>query len=197
MGGHFARFYPKRHTSVHKDDNKMTQGWISLYRQLGEHWLYPTEEKRKFTRYEAWLDLLLTVAHKEFKHTLQGVLTTIPRGCTVTSEVQLASRWKWHRSTVKRFLKLLTDEGMITLNKINENHRKSCTMLKITKYALYQDNNRANCTNDCTYEHTSNGTSQRATNHTQNNNDNNVNNDNKNSKFQKKFKQESFLNYAN
>ena len=40
-------------------------GWIKVHRSIREHWLY--EEKRKYSRFEAWLDILLMVNHEDKK----------------------------------------------------------------------------------------------------------------------------------
>ena len=43
----------------------MNKGWISINRKLQTHWLW--NEKRQFSKLEAWLDILLTVNHSEQK----------------------------------------------------------------------------------------------------------------------------------
>jgi len=41
------------------------RGWIKLHRKIQEHWLY--QEKRKFSRFEAWIDLLMMMNHEDSK----------------------------------------------------------------------------------------------------------------------------------
>ena len=53
-------------------------GWISLHRSIQKHWLF--EEKRKFSRFEAWIDILLMVNHSDNKIMHDGDLITVKRG---------------------------------------------------------------------------------------------------------------------
>ena len=41
---------------------KMSKGFISLHRELQDHWLWHSE---KFTKAQAWVDLLMLANHKE------------------------------------------------------------------------------------------------------------------------------------
>ena len=106
-------------------------GWIGLYRSMKSHWLYP---KNNFTKYEAWIDLLLMVNHKDNK-VFNGVDTEIcKRGETFTSQKKLMSRWGWSKSKLIKFLEVLRKEKMIEY--------KSCTKkttLKVLNFVDYQD----------------------------------------------------------
>ncbi|ELH4359019.1 hypothetical protein Q9Z15_002560 [Staphylococcus pseudintermedius] len=93
-------------------------GWISLHRSIEEHWLYPNE--RPFTELEAWLDLLLTVNHRDNKTLFDGKLIVVKRGSTYTSLRKLSERWNWSTTKVTRFLKLLEQDNMVTQKKTVE-----------------------------------------------------------------------------
>jgi hypothetical protein len=110
----------------------VSQGWIKLHRKIREHWLY--EEGRKFSKYEAWLYLLMEANHAANKFMYEGTLVSVERGQFITSKLKLAECWNWDRSTVSRFLKTLTDEGMISIKASNR-----MTVLSICKYDTYQD----------------------------------------------------------
>ena len=108
------------------------QGWIKLHRQIMCHWLYPKD--RAFTKFEAWIDLLLQANHSE-KEWFDGTkVIDIPRGTFITSEQKLMSRWGWSKTKVRKFLTLIENESMI----VQKKDRKKTT-LSIVNYGLYQD----------------------------------------------------------
>lgn len=109
-------------------------GWISLDRAITKHWLWQNE---KFTKGQAWIDLLLTAAHTPNKKLIKGTLIQIARGEQIRSQVTLAKVWNWDRKTVSRFLKLLEKDGMITTR---SDHLTS--YISICNYDSFQDNKK-------------------------------------------------------
>lgn len=89
----------------------MQQGWIKLHRKIKGHWLYT--EKRKFSKYEAWLDLLMMANHRETKVVIGNEVITLQKGQFITSELKLMEAWGWGKSKTRNFLKLLEEDGMI------------------------------------------------------------------------------------
>ena len=65
-------------------------GWIKLYRSSFENKLYFEEP---FTRYQAWIDLLLLANHKDGYFMKRGTLVKVPRGTVGYSMKELAKRW--------------------------------------------------------------------------------------------------------
>lgn len=108
------------------------KGWIKLHRQIQEHWLW--DEKREFSKMEAWIDILLNVNHCDKKVLIDDQLIFVKRGQSINSQLTWAKRWKWTRSKVRRFLKLLESDSMIELNSTNKS-----TILTVCKYDSYQD----------------------------------------------------------
>lgn len=108
------------------------KGWIKLHRQIRDHWLY--KEKRTFSRYEAWLDLLMMASHKDTKFIHGNELIELEKGSFVTSELKLMERWNWGKSKLRNFLELLEKDGMI----IKKSDRKKTT-IAICNYSGYQD----------------------------------------------------------
>lgn len=106
-------------------------GWIKLHRSIKEHWLYT--EKRKFSKFEAWNDILLTVNFSPAKKIIKGKLINVNRGESILSLDSWASRWKWNKSSVKRFFELLKKDGMIELK-----NETVTTRLTVCKYNTYQ-----------------------------------------------------------
>ena len=111
-------------------------GWIKLHRSIQEHWLYT--EKRKFSKFEAWNDILLTVNFTEGKTIIKGKLIQIKRGESILSLDSWAKRWGWDKSAVRRFLNTLQKDNMIELK-----NETITTRLIVCKYDTYQDERNA------------------------------------------------------
>lgn len=109
------------------------EGWIKIHRKIQDNWLW--QEKRKFSKFEAWISLLLKANHKKNKILSGDDIINIEAGSFITSEVKLSNEWNWSRNTVRAFLKLLEEEKM--LNKICTT---KYTMISIENWALYQFN---------------------------------------------------------
>jgi hypothetical protein len=112
-------------------------GWIKLHRSIQEHWLYT--EKRKFSRFEAWNDILLTVNYSDAQSIIKGKVYNIKRGQSILSLDSWAKRWNWDKNAVRRFFSLLQKEQMIFL--VSDN---ITTQLTVCKYEDYQDERNAN-----------------------------------------------------
>jgi hypothetical protein len=112
------------------------EGWISLHRQIFNHWLY--QERRVFSKMEAWIYLLLTANHEDARFALGNEIVHAKKGDVVTSEIKLMERWKWSKEKVRRFLKVLEDDGMIA----KKSDRKK-TVISIVNYCNYQNNQTA------------------------------------------------------
>lgn len=110
----------------------MQQGWIKLHRQIMDNPLY--KQKRKFSKFEAWIDILLSVNHREGKVLIDYSVETVNRGEFITSEVKLANKWNWDRKTVRKFLTLLQQEEMIL--KSSTKRWTSITVINWDKYQL-------------------------------------------------------------
>lgn len=143
----------------------MSKGWISINREIQDHWLY---DDKPFNRLSAWIDLLLQANHKENKFVLGNELITVERGSFVTSELKLMERWGWSNTKVRNFLKLLENDNMI----IKKTDSKKST-ITIVNYGVYQDLKSAEKVEEKCKE-----SGRKVREHTNNNdnNDNNVNN---------------------
>lgn len=111
-------------------------GWIKIHRSIQDHWLYT--EKRVFSRFEAWNDILLTVNYSDAQTLIKGKLYNVKRGESILSLDSWAKRWGWEKSSVRRFLKLLENESMVVL--VSDN---VTTRLTVCKYESYQDERNA------------------------------------------------------
>lgn len=107
-------------------------GWIKLHRSIKDNWLY--KEKRTFSKFEAWIDILMNANHTDNKIIFDGQLLEVKRGQLITSEVKLSNKWGWSRKKVRNFLELIEQDQMI-IKTIVPN---KCTIIEICNYDIYQ-----------------------------------------------------------
>ena len=106
-------------------------GWISIYRQIQEHWIWKSKEP--FDKRSAWIDLLLLVNHQKEEIEFDGAIIEVERGQRITSLEKLANRWKWSRHKVSDFLNRLEQEHMLV--QVRDNKK---TLISIENYSKYQ-----------------------------------------------------------
>jgi len=109
------------------------KNFIGISRKLFNHYLWT--EKRKYSKFEAWLDLLQLVSYvnsEENRQMIRGKLCKWNRGQFPVSISFLAVRWKWGSKAVRNYLVLLQKEKMISLKKASK-----WTILTICKYEDY------------------------------------------------------------
>jgi hypothetical protein len=115
---------------VYKDN-----GWIKLHRKVQENEFYP--KGREFTRFEAWIDLLLNANHKDGKMKI-GSKIIVKRGEQLRSLETLSKKWSWSKARVKRTLLLFQKHEMI--EKIaTQQSTQLPTRITICNYDKYQD----------------------------------------------------------
>ena len=86
-------------------------GWISIHRKLLESDLWLSE---KFTKGQAWIDLILLANHEIHTLNVRGNDVVIERGQVGWSEDSLALRWSWSRMKVRRYKLWLKRYNRIT-----------------------------------------------------------------------------------
>ena len=111
-------------------------GWIRLHRKIREHWLW--HRRRRFSHFEAWVDLLLSANHSQGKVPIGSKLLTIERGQLLTSQVALAKKWGWNRKSVNAFLKLTKSDEILDFESSKEVDT-GYTLITIRNYSKYQD----------------------------------------------------------
>lgn len=135
----------------------MLQGWVSVYRQLQDHWLW---SDKPFAKGQAWVDMLLSANHEDTVAFLGRSVIEVKTGSFITSEVYLSERWGWSRQKVRDFLALLVSNNMITKKTTNKN-----TTIFIHNYAVYQP---------CVTNKNTSKKHQKNTNNNDNNENNNI-----------------------
>jgi hypothetical protein len=115
---------------------KSSQGWIKLHRRI---LFSPVYELDVFSRGQAWVDLLLLANHDEGEFRVRGNRIKITRGQLGWSEKNLATRWKWSRGKVARFLNDLEKDQQIVQQK-----SRLTTIITILNYNEYQGGGQQN-----------------------------------------------------
>lgn len=149
-------------------------GWVKLYRSSFLNGYYFSEP---FTRWQAWVDLLLLANHTSGFIRARGVKVSVNRGQIGYSMPTLAERWKWSKGKVIRFLSELTEMKQISLQKTN-----ITTLVSILNYEIYQTDDTANSTANNTANRFANGPQTGS----QTDTNKNVNKDNKEKKEESK-----------
>lgn len=158
-------------------------GWISIDRSIQNHWLF--KEKRTFSKFEAWIYLLMEANHSKAKVPIGNQIVTVERGQRLTSILTLSDLFNWSRFKVKTFLDLLESDGMLEVKTTSK-----YTLITIVNYDFYQSeqgrNQHQNDIKPTSKQHQSNinpTSKQHQTNTSNNdnkdNNEKNVNNEKK------------------
>lgn len=105
-------------------------GWIKIHRNITENTMYFSEP---FTRMQAWIDLLLIANYRESVIYVRGNKVDVKRGQIAKSQDFFATRWKWSRGKVIRFLDELQKCGQIVQQKSNV-----ITLISVVNYEYYQ-----------------------------------------------------------
>ena len=113
-------------------DDKL-KNFIPISRKIFSHELW--EEKREFSKFEAWVDLIQTARFdKETRSEwINGKGVTFSRGQLIGSIRFLQKRWNWGSITkVERYLKMLENKDMVVLEK-----GQGVNVITICKYDDY------------------------------------------------------------
>lgn len=94
-------------------------------------------EERRFSRAEAWIDLIQEASWRDREAVVDGQVVQLGRGQLIGSQRYLADRWGWSTKKVRRFLGQLEDLERIDTEK---NHQKNHlgALITIVNYDRYQ-----------------------------------------------------------
>ncbi|GBX76258.1 hypothetical protein M6C068_2085 [Staphylococcus aureus] len=147
-------------------------GWISIDRSIQNHWLF--KEKRTFSKFEAWIYLLMEANHSKAKVPIGNQIVTVERGQRLTSILTLSDLFNWSRFKVKTFLDLLESDGMLEVKTTSK-----YALITIVNYDFYQSeqgrNQHQNDIKPTSKQHQTNTNN----NDNKDNNEKNVNNEKK------------------
>ncbi|HHA6148656.1 TPA: DnaD domain protein [Staphylococcus aureus] len=158
-------------------------GWISIDRSIQNHWLF--KEKRTFSKFEAWIYLLMEANHSKAKVPIGNQIVTVERGQRLTSILTLSDLFNWLRFKVKTFLDLLESDGMLEVKTTSK-----YTLITIVNYDFYQSeqgrNQHQNDIKPTSKQHQSNINPTSKQHQTNTNNNDNKDNNEKNVNNEKK-----------
>lgn len=158
-------------------------GWISIDRSIQNHWLF--KEKRIFSKFEAWIYLLMEANHSKAKVPIGNQIVTVERGQRLTSILTLSDLFNWSRFKVKTFLDLLESDGMLEVKTTSK-----YTLITIVNYDFYQSeqgrNQHQNDIKPTSKQHQSNINPTSKQHQTNTNNNDNKDNNEKNVNNEKK-----------
>ena len=108
-------------------------GFIKLSRGFQNHWLW--EEKRKFSKAEAWIDLIFRAQWQDKKQTAfkdgsKYIVVETDRGTVKDSIRSLSKDWGWTVDRTVLFLKTLQEHKQISKQRVG----KQANAIKIVKY---------------------------------------------------------------
>lgn len=96
------------------------QGYIRLWRGYRQDPLFPLNKKKKFSPWEALIDLSLDARGKDSPgFEFEKRIVHLKRGQLITSQRKLAKRWNWSRGSVTYFLSKLERRRIITISPSN------------------------------------------------------------------------------
>ena len=108
-------------------------GWIKVYRSIFDDEWYFSE---KFTREQAWIDLLLLAEYKPKVFMIRNNKVHLERGQLAISIRNLSERWKWGINKVQSFIKELEE-----LERIDTQKSHLVNIISICNYDIYQEYN--------------------------------------------------------
>ena len=130
-------------------------GWIKLHRKLQQNPMWLAEP---FTRGQAWADLLMLANYEAGYLRVRGVRVDVPRGSVGWAKESLATRWKWSRGKVNRFISELEADGQVV-----QQTGQPLNAIKLCNYNEYnsldESSSTPNGTTDGTPSSTTDGTS--------------------------------------
>ena len=117
----------------------MYRGYFPLWRKIQDHAFYL--EPREFSKYEAWIDLLMAAKYDEVEK--QVVICMKALNCDygecLVSVREWARRWRWSHAKVRRFLNLLEKMGQIETES-----EGLATRIKIVNFEQYDPKRHSN-----------------------------------------------------
>jgi len=111
----------------------MHRGYLPLWRKFfDDHPFW--QEKRKFSRSEAWIDILINTHFKDDpkQRLIRGRLVSIEYGQCLMTTRYCGQRWKWPKTAVIRFLNLLESMEQIELKCVHQ-----MTIISVCNFEKY------------------------------------------------------------
>lgn len=123
----------------------MHRGYLPIWRKFFEEHPF-WQEKRKFSKAEAWLDILRNVHFKDQpqERLIGGKLITVNYGECVMTTRYCASQWGWTQSSASRFVAILKKTGQIRVR--NDSGVNVIIVSNFSKYDIRKIKDDSNMT---------------------------------------------------
>lgn len=108
----------------------MIDGYLYISRNLQDNWLWTAEP---FTKGQAWVDLIMMANYQSGHLLVRGVKVEVLRGQVGRSEDTLCKRWRWSKSKLRNYLKMLETDQQIKQQKSTV-----INIITIINYDIYQ-----------------------------------------------------------
>ena len=114
-------------------EGNLERGYLALWRKVRDHAFW--KERRVFSKFEAWVDILMSAQwQEEPQDVVLGMTVLIQNyGECLKSTRTWAYRWNWSQSKAKRFLTFLDKK----LNQITVKNEGITTRLKVINYKFF------------------------------------------------------------
>lgn len=121
-----------------------TGNWIAVSRDMRNHAVVGFGSEGRYSRSEAWLDLIMVAQYRPRRVDNKGKSITLEPGQLLGARQWLAKRWSWSEQEVRTFLNRLEAEGMIkrTQPEVVKTTQKAETKLNSSAYATISEANQ-------------------------------------------------------
>lgn len=110
-------------------EHNRRSGFIPLYRSVADNPLWTAE---RFSKGQAWVDLLLLASHKPTTFFKRGSRVDLERGQLGRSKKELQDRWSWCEDRLNRFL-----NDLVSMEQIKVQSSNVTTVITVLLYDNY------------------------------------------------------------
>lgn len=109
--------------------------YIKLHRRIKENTLF--QEKRTFSKFEAWIYILLSCNFEKWEFLLWYDILEIEAWSFVSSKVKLRKVFNWGEQKINNFFNLLEKKNMISQKTVWKSRDKA-TLISVINWGKYQ-----------------------------------------------------------
>jgi hypothetical protein len=119
------------------------EGYLAIWRRFFRHPFW--QEKRKFSRAEAWIDILRSTHFEDEprKVLVRGRLVEVGYGQCLMTTRYCGERWGWHKTACQRFFKLLSDMEQISIICVQQ-----MSLITVLNYERYDPRRASDVSSD-------------------------------------------------
>ena len=114
-----------------KDERYRERGYVRLWRGFQDDPIY--KKRRRFSQWEAWEWLYMEARGVAAEINFRRTRLKLERGQLITSQRELARRWRWTRGSVENFLRKLQRRGSIAIETLRQ--KRGFSIVTLLKFA--------------------------------------------------------------